>query len=650
MDDALRELARGAGIEVDWIDAAGRPQQVSVESLRLVLGALGYPSESRGDISDSVARLRGTEGERTFITANVDEPIDIGGSILPPICDAGYHTVGAKGREITVAVAPRRCFTIEDEAPGKRAYGIALQLYSLRRTDDDGIGDTASLQALVTAAAREGADAVALSPTHSMFAADPNHYAPYSPSSRLFLNPLYADPAMVLGDQRVATFRDLQHSHLDLVDWPRVARAKYALLRRLYDDFAAHEMTDGANAMAADFRAFIKDGCARLREHALFEALHAHWFGGAAKVWSWSEWPADWRMPSSYKAVGFAEEQANAVQFHMFVQWIAARAFQAVQQHARECGMAIGLISDLAVGMSPGGSHAWSRQQDLLIGLNVGAPPDLYNTRGQDWGLVGFSPRGLVANGFEPFIATLRAGMRYAGGVRIDHAMGLARLWVVPQGASPAEGAYLSYPLDDMLRLIALESQRNRAIVIAEDLGTVAPEFRERLSNVGISGMDVLWFERKGRAFRPPTQWRRDGVAMTTTHDLPTVAGWWSGADIATRAELGFADEKKEKRARTKDRTALWRAFRRSRAAKSDEPAPADTSPVVNAAIAHIAKSADSLALIPIEDLLGVQEQPNLPGTTTEHPNWRRRLGKPAAEVLTDPVTRARMKTLRDRR
>ena len=236
--------------------------------------------------------------------------------------------------------------------------------------------------------------------------------------------------------------------------------------------------------------------------------------------------------------------------------------------------MRIGLISDVAVGMNPGGSHAWSRPHDLLLGLSVGAPPDLFNTRGQDWGLTAFSPQGLLATGFEPFIATLRAAMRAAGGVRIDHAMGLTRLWLVPRGASPTEGAYLSYPLDDLLRLIALESHRHRAIVIGEDLGTVQPEFRERMADAGIAGMDVLWFQREGKRFLPPAKWRSNAVAMTSTHDLPTVAGWWSGADIATRAKLGLADEAREPKERTQDRKALWSAFRTGGVTRAIEPPP----------------------------------------------------------------------------
>jgi 4-alpha-glucanotransferase len=333
----------------------------------------------------------------------------------------------------------------------------------------------------------------------------------------------------------------------------------------------------------------------------------------------------------------------------MFLQWLAARSFSAVQDDARRNGMRIGLISDIAVGMNPGGSHAWSRPHDLLLGLSVGAPPDLFNTRGQDWGLTAFSPQALLGTGFESFIATLRAAMRAAGGVRIDHAMGLTRLWLVPRGASPADGAYLSYPLDDLLRLIALESHRHRAIAIGEDLGTVQPDFRRRMTGAGIAGMDVLWFQRDGRGFLPPPQWRSDAVAMTSTHDLPTVAGWWSGADIGTRAELGLADGRRETKARTQDRKALWSTFRAGGVTTANEPSSSKPETAVDAAIAFTARSPAALALIPIEDVLGLVAQPNLPGTIDEHPNWRQRLETPSAELLDAPRVRARLKTLRER-
>jgi 4-alpha-glucanotransferase len=282
-----------------------------------------------------------------------------------------------------------------------------------------------------------------------------------------------------------------------------------------------------------------------------------------------------------------------------------------------------------------------------LGGLEIGAPPDLYNRKGQTWGLTTFSPRALVTGGFTPFIATLRACLRHAGGVRIDHAMGLLRLWVVPRGAEANEGAYLSYPIDDLLRLTALESHRHSAIVIGEDLGTVPAGFRQRLAATGIYGMRVLWFARKRNSFIAPGAWSKDAAAMTSTHDLPTIAGWWRGTDIAVRNTLDLvAQPDEENAARAKDRQRLWQAFRRSRAATGEPPAPHETPPVADAAVDFIAQTPSELALLPLEDALGLQDQPNLPGTITEHPNWRRRYPGDSAQLLAASPTRQRLRPL----
>lgn len=677
LDDAVRQLAREAGIAEVWTDAADRPQRVSIDSLRSILAAMGLTCATSSDVSKSRERLHAfAESERRFFTGTVGSPISLRGiapgvaelaleqgskqsirlksgdraAIVPPISSSGYHRLRVGSREVTLAVAPARCVTLEDIAPGEKLWGLGVQLYSLRRTQNDGFGDAAALRDFVTSAASEGADAIGLSPTHSMFAADAMHYGPYSPSSRLFLNGLFADPASFFGEAPVAASSSRQNQAHALIDWKASGETKYGLLRSLYDAFVANELRREGSGLASRFHSYVREGGDRLHEHALFETLHRHWLTQSDPKWNWSEWPQAWRAPTSPDATRFAQEQQREVRFHMFLQWIAAESFDSVQQHARDSGMRIGLMSDIAVGMNPGGSHAWSRSQDLLPDLSVGAPPDLYNTRGQDWGLTAFSPQALLANGFEPFIATLRAAMRHAGGVRIDHAMGLARLWLVPRGASAAEGAYLTYPLDDMLRLVALESHRHRAIVIGEDLGTVEPEFRERLSNAGISGMDVLWFQRDGKEFQSPRTWRRDAVAMTTTHDLPTVAGWWTGSDIATRGKLGLVDEKKEKLERKQDRVRLWRSFRKAGVATSEDPPPVDASgEAVDAAIAFTAQSPAPLALIPIEDVLGLTDQPNLPGTIDEHPNWRRRLERPASEIFAEPRVKRRLKILRER-
>jgi 4-alpha-glucanotransferase len=240
--------------------------------------------------------------------------------------------------------------------------------------------------------------------------------------------------------------------------------------------------------------------------------------------------------------------------------------------------------------------------------------------------------------------------MRHAGGVRIDHAMGLMRLWVVPDGAEPSEGAYLNYPLDDLLRLVALESHRHEAIVIGEDLGTVPPGFRERLAAAGIYGMNVLWFERKDEAFAPPDDWPTQATAMTSTHDLPTVAGWWQGRDIEVRAQCGAVkDVKAEQAARATDRQALWSAFRAAEVADGSAPPPQEHAPVADAAVKFIARTPSQLTLLPLEDALGLVEQPNVPGTIEEEPNWRRRYDGDAGQLLDAPRVRDRLRPLAQR-
>jgi len=624
-DDAVREQARQVGIAVDWIDANDRPRRVSASALKRILAALGQadrkvpprlitttlgkPTPLPGLPQRQSAELTLEHGERQSLTLDPARG-------LPPIATPGYHLLRHGDREVTIAVAPPRCLALADVLGNKKSWGLAVQLYGLRRAGDGGIGDTSALAALARTAAGFGADAIALSPTHSLFPHDPAHYGPYSPSNRLFLNPLLADPAAVLGEGRVAAMvRADEAPDGALIDWPKAAAGKYALLRRLFDDFALQDLANGT-PLAARFDAFVRLGGDSLDEHARFEARQ----GG-------------WTAPVLYYA---------------FLQWMAFEAFGAAQAAARAAGMGIGLIGDLAIGVDRTGSQVGARPQHFLQGLSVGAPPDAFNPRGQDWDLTTFAPHALIAEGFAPFIATVRAGMRCTGGLRIDHAMGLMRLWLVPWNCPPSDGAYLAYPLDDLLRLLALESHRNRAVVIGEDLGTVPPEFRRRCRDAGIAGMDVLWFRRDGSRFLPPDEWRNDAVAMTTTHDLPTVAGWWRGADLELRGALGLAGVS-ETAQRQADRAALWHAFTESGIATGSAPTADRPAPAVDAAIGFVAKTPAPLALVPIEDVLGSAEQPNLPGTIDEHPNWRRRLTAPADDLLQLRAVKRRLELLRDR-
>jgi 4-alpha-glucanotransferase len=309
--------------------------------------------------------------------------------------------------------------------------------------------------------------------------------------------------------------------------------------------------------------------------------------------------------------------------------------------------MRIGLIGDLAVGVNSGGSHAWSAPDELLDGLSVGAPPDPLAPQGQSWGLTAFSPRGLVDSGFAPFIATLRAMMVNAGGVRIDHAMGLARLWLSPAGEDASHGAYVSYPFEDMLRLVALESQRHRAIVIGEDLGTVPEGFRERLESAGVYGMRVMQFERDHDGFRKPQHYTRGAASMTSTHDTPTIAGWWRGRDLEMREQLEFfgpgQNRAGEDSARAHDRYLMRQAFLDAGVCDHHALHDGDVERVADAAVAFIAQAQCALALAPLEDALAEEEQPNLPGTVDQHPNWCRRNGARADMLLESPQVRARL-------
>jgi 4-alpha-glucanotransferase len=601
-DDAILQRARAAGIAVDWIDASGQQQRVSSESLKRILDALHpeplpeIPPLLTATVGESIA-LPGLQQDiagELQLEGEPAHPITIAPRGIPAIDRPGYHMLRFAGHEVSLAVAPSRCFTIGDFAPGERLWGLAVQIYSLRRPGDLGIGDTGAVAMLAQSAAGYGADALALSPAHSLFPGDFTRFGPYAPSSRLFLNPLLID-ASTAGDE----------SDVPLIDWPAASAKKYALFRQLYEDFL--------KAPSADFDAFVRDGGPSLAGHTGFEA------------------------------------HDGDPRFYAFLQWLADRAFAKAQKATKDAGMRIGLITDQAIGLDRGGAQVGADPDAFLTDLNIGAPPDFFNPHGQDWGITSFSPPGLVARAYAPFIATLRANMRHAGGVRIDHAMGLMRLWLVPRGGSPAEGAYLSYPTDDLMRLLALESQRHRAIVIGEDLGTVPPAFRDRCRAAGIAGMDVMWFERHGMRFKTPGEWRDDAVAMTTTHDLPTVAGWWSGADLELRRGVGTVSES-EIADRPNERAALWQAFTEAGVAAGNEPAPTDTDPAVDAAIGFVARAPGPLAIVPLEDIVGTTEQPNLPGTIDQHPNWRRRFTLPADQILKQPAAERRLRKLNERR
>jgi 4-alpha-glucanotransferase len=660
-DAALLDLARAAGLAPRWRDTFGAYHDVAPDTLRRVLAALDLPADTEAAIADSRARLAGQAGGELppLVTADAGEHLHLpckpgrfevvmedghrfdgeaweseNGCTTHGIDQPGYHRLSIGGRQTTIAVAPRDCFGIHEAAPGRRAWGLSVQLYALRRAGDAGLGDFLALRGFVAAAARHGAAAVAISPVHAQFSADLDRFSPYSPSSRLALNVLHADTDGAGLHEPDAARLEVS----ELIDWPAASRLRLERLRRSY---RAAMRNEHERAALAAFRA-ANPG---LEDHARFEALHAHFFGTDAAMWNWRSWPAGLQQPHGPEVAQFAREHADEVGFHAFLQLAADRSLAAAQQAARDAGMPIGLIADLAVGADGGGSQAWSRQSEMLPDMSVGAPPDLLSRDGQDWGISAFSPTGLRKHGYGAFLEMLRAALRHAGGVRIDHAMGLARLWLVPSGALSRDGVYLHFPHADLLRLIALESRRHRALVLGEDLGTLPEGFQEMLRDRGILGMRVLWFEQdeQGR-YTPPASWSPGAAAMTSTHDLATVAGWWSGRDLDWRSRLHLLrDETADRAAREHERPELWQAMRDSGAADGDAPPPDAPETVVDAAIRHVGGSACQLALFPVEDILGLTEQPNLPGTMDTHPNWRRRLPEASDRLLEAPAAARRL-------
>jgi 4-alpha-glucanotransferase len=658
----LRELAGAAGIEVRWTGADEHPRELDEDSLLALLAALELPAASAAQRRESRQRLaEEAAAGPALLTADAGAPLALPGPprpglggllqdeqgiardvrldqagrlVAPP--QPGYYSLDLDGRRLALAVAPPRCFGVADalEREAPRAWGLAAQVYALRRPGDGGVGDAAAVAELAARAAAAGGQALGLSPLHAVAPAP--GYSPYSPSHRGFLDPHLAAPAMVLGEAALREAlaraglaeRWAQLESAALIDWPAAADARRRLLQALHTGFAQAEP-----ALHSRYRDFVQQAGPALHEHALIAARQAL-AAVRGESLSWRDWDEAWRAPGTAATADFAASAAEAVEAECFAQWLAAESWAQAQARARGAGMGIGLVADLAVGFEPGGGEAWRHRGLLLENLGLGAPPDAFNAHGQQWGVTSYSPRGLARAGYAPFIELLRANLRLGGGIRIDHVLGLFRLWVVPRGQPASRGGYLHYPLDDLLRLVALESWRHRVIVIGEDLGTVPPDLRGALAGRGVLGTDVLLFSRDAdRGFLPPARWRAEAVATTTTHDLPPLAGWRRGRDLDWRGRIEHWDRETAKAALAQRRDEVRRLDQALAAEAAPEPPVADGG-VELAAIRFVARSPAPLVLLPLEDALGLTEQPNLPGTVDEHPNWRRRLPEGSAPKL----------------
>lgn len=533
----------------------------------------------------------------------------VAGRRLPRDLPHGYHRlVMADGREIVLVVSPGRCHL----PGGPKTWGWAAQLYAVRSQQSWGVGDLGDLRRLARWSARAGAGFVLVNPLHAPMPVPPQQPSPYFPSSRRFRNPVYLRIEDVPGARGLSQLSALaQRGHAlnqaNLVDRDRSWALKLEALGELWTAF----QTGASKTDVRSLERFGEEQGESLRQYASFCVL-AERFGGG-----WRSWPEEFRHPRSRAVARFATYRRDRVGFHQWLQWLLERQLQSA-------AAPLPLIHDLATGFDPDGADAWAWQDVLAPGVSIGAPPDAFNLEGQDWGLPPFDPHKLPGAGYQPFIETLRAGLRHGAGLRIDHVMGLFRLWWIPSGHGAADGAYVRYPAAEMLDILSLESTRAAAYVVGEDLGNVEAGVRRELSRRAVMSSRVVWFERER-----PARYPRLALAAVTTHDLPTVAGLWTGSDLRAQEELGL---KTNRAAQERIKRRLLRHL---------EVGPGFTvEDIIVRAHEKLAQSPSHLLAATLDDACAARERPNMPGTTTQWPNWSIPLPRRLEQIEKDPLPR----------
>ena len=505
---------------------------------------------------------------------------------IPADVPLGYHTVELQesGRRVSLVVTPPRCHL----PPDLRIWAWAVQLYAARSRRSWGIGDFGDLARFARTVREDGCRLVLVNPLHAATPVVPQQPSPYSPTTRRFLNPLYLAIEQIDGarelpglDGFLARGRALNEA--PLINRDRIFQLKMQALNALFKRFSGHW----------DFDKFVQSEGPSLQEYAVFCALIEE-HGG-----TWRRWPAKYRHPHSSDVRRFASERAERVRFHQWIQWLLDRQLRTAAGH-------LPVMQDLPIGIDPGGADAWAWQDILADGIHVGAPPDEFNTKGQDWGLPPFVPARLKRAAYRPFIETIRGTMRHAGGLRIDHVMGLFRLFWIPEGMSPADGAYVRNAADDLLGIVRLESHRAQAIVVGEDLGTVDERARAQLMDMGVLSYRLVWFEESD-----PSEYPEQALGAISTHDLPTVAGLWTGFDLEAQHRLKLNPNE--------DGTRKMRE-RFARATRSNDRT--SVREVIRRGYELLSRAPSTVVAATLEDAAGMEERPNMPGTVDQWPNW----------------------------
>jgi 4-alpha-glucanotransferase len=610
----MANLDNSAAIVKRYQDAFGKWREATDETCAAILAAMGQEPPEAGDAPVWVLR----RGEQKHLPGPAEITLEDGSALrveseLPQDLPLGYHTLRYldRQRETKLIVSPGVCYLPER----LRIWGWSAQLYALRSAGSWGIGDFADLRELGRWSARELDAALLL--INPLGAASPyaqQERSPYFPSSRCFRNPVY------LRIEEIPGAAELQ------LDLERLAGAGRALNRqqRIDRDLVFKLKKDALEIVwqrfsgDSRFENFCREQGEPLRQFAAFCVLAEHYQAG------WRQWPSEYRTPNSAAVIRFAGERANRVRYFQWLQWL-------LDEQLAKAAAEISLMQDLPIGVDPNGADAWAWQEVFAEDFSVGSPPDEYNAQGQDWGLPPFIPSKLRAAGYDPFIQTLRGALRHARGLRIDHVMGLFRLFWIPQGADATAGAYVRYPEHELLAILALESERSKAYIVGEDLGTVEDGVRKQLAESCILSYRLLWFETE-----PPAQYPELSLAAVTTHDLPTVAGLWGGADLKAQRELGL-EPNEEGTLKIRQRLSAMTGI-------TDE---APVEEVITRTYELIAQAPSAVVTATLEDALAVEERPNIPGTTET--SWSLALPESLEALRSAPLARAIGERLRNR-
>ena len=607
------------GIDLAYEDAFGQWHDTSEETIAAIRKAMGADAASLDPEPDDCVIIVRTGEQRELpsggtIMLETGETISVANR-LPPDLPTGYHQLQLdnSAKPSSLIVSPGKCW-LPDQL---QTWGWAVQLYAARSRESWGIGDFADLDCLARWSAKElSAGMMLVNPLSAATPILPQQASPYFPTSRAFLNPLWLRIESIPGvssetvshlEEMARAARDLNRNRL--IDRDKVFTLKMQALEALWLRFTG----DSA------FDAFCRERGEGLHRFAIFCALAEKHQSG------WHGWPEQYRHPTHPEVERFARDHQNRVRFYQWIQW-------QLDIQLAQCARHLALIQDLPIGVDPDGADAWAWQDYFAQNVGVGAPPDEFNTQGQGWGLPPFVPHKLRAAAYKPFIETIRTAFRHGGGLRIDHVMGLFRLFWIPSGMPPAQGAYVRFNADEMLSIVALESERAHAYVVGEDLGTVEEGAREKLAEYGIMSYRLLWFEKEN-----PSAYPREALSAISTHDLPTVAGLWSGFDLAKQRELGLKpneESTKEIRDRLEEQ------------AKLNKHAPINE--VITGAYHLLSQAPSRILAASLDDAVAVEERPNIPATSPEqYPDWSLALPVPLEEVITSELPRRIAEVLR---